>query len=94
LGRDCEIIADFSPGSDYEDWPDKDDDGYQPDFAAKHTIKTLLSMLKRRPCSLDDICTGMNIARNEALKYVTVLQNEGVVDMEEIAGKVFFKVVS
>ena len=94
LGTNCEIIADFSPGSDYEFLPDKDDDGYESDFTAKRTIKTLFSMLKRRPCSLDDICSGMDIARNEALKYVTYLKHEGVVCTEEKGGKIFFKVVS
>ena len=94
LGPNCEIIADFSPGPDNEFFEDKVDDGFGPHLAARNTTKTLFSMLKRRPCSLDDICSGMGIGRNEALKYVTVLQHKGVVCTEEKGGRVFFKVVS
>lgn len=94
LGPDCEIIADFSYGSITEFKPGKNSGVIEPDFVAKDTIKTLFSMLKRRPCSLDDICEGMTIARNEAVKYVTYLRHEGVVSTEEKEGKVFFKVVT
>lgn len=92
LGHNCEIIADFSLGPHYEFLPDKEEGGFEPDSRIKHSIKTLLSMLKRRPCSLDDICSGMGIARNEALKYVTDLQNKGIICSEEKGGKIFFKV--
>ena len=92
LGRNCEIIADFSLGPHYEFLPDKEGGGFEPDSRMKLSIKTLLSMLKRRPCSLDDICSGMGIARNEALKYVTDLQNKGIICSEEKGGKIFFKV--
>ncbi|MHC4123545.1 MAG: radical SAM protein, partial [Planctomycetota bacterium] len=43
LGHNCEIVADFST--------DKQDTGI------KTTAKSVLSMLKRRPCSVDDICS-------------------------------------
>ena len=86
LGSNCEIIADFST--------DNKSESFEPDFATKSTIKTLFSMLKRRPCSLDDICSGMGIARHEALKYVTDLLNKGVVCSEKKDDKIFFKVVS
>jgi wyosine [tRNA(Phe)-imidazoG37] synthetase (radical SAM superfamily) len=94
LGPNCEIIADFSPGLDYEFLPGEESESFEPDFATKSTIKTLFSMLKRRPCSLDDICSGMGIARHEALKYVTDLLNKGVVCSEKKGDKIFFKVVS
>jgi DNA-binding IclR family transcriptional regulator len=48
-------------------------------------------MLKRRPCSLNDICSGLGIHRNEALKYVTHFQQQGVVDSSEKDGTTFFK---
>ncbi len=44
--------------------------------ADRHLQRTqadVLSMLKRRPCSLQDICSGIGIARNEAIKHVTQL---------------------
>jgi len=37
----------------------------------------VLAMLRRRPCSLEDIAEGLNIHRNEASKYVQELQAEG-----------------
>ncbi len=94
LGPNCEIIADFSPGPDSEFLEDKGDDEIGPQFAARRKTKTLFSMLKRRPCSLEDICSAMGIGPNEALKYVTVLQHKGVIRSEKRGGRIFFKVVS
>ena len=51
---------------------------------------TLLSMLKRRPCSLSDICSALGISRNEALKYITHFQQQGVLDSKKKDGVVFF----
>ena len=53
--------------------------------------ETILAMLGRRPCSLSDICSGLGIGGSEALKYITQLQNEGVVKQQKRAGVVFFK---
>ena len=94
LGPNCEIIADFFSDLDYEFLKSEINTGFESDFAIKQTIKTLFSMLKRRPCSLDDICSSMDIARNEALKYVTDLQYKGVICSEEKGGKIFYKVIS
>ncbi len=76
LGENCEVIADFSPK-----------------YGGKHSESKeyVLSMLKRRPCSLNDICSGLGISRNEALKYISHFQHEGVIDSEEKDGTVFFK---
>ena len=51
----------------------------------------VLSMLKRRPCSLNDVCSGLSIGRVEALKYITHFQQQGVVDSELKGGITFFK---
>lgn len=62
--------------------------------AAKHMEakgEQLLSVLKRRPCTLNDICSGLGMAHNEALKYITLLQQQGVVDSERRDGIIFFK---
>jgi len=77
LGEKCEVIADFSPAR-----------------SGKHIesrAEDVLSVLKRRPCSLNDICSGLGIGRNEALKYIAHFQHEGVVDSEEKDGIIFFK---
>ncbi len=77
LGGKCEVVADFS---------------YQRctgHIGSK--AEDVLSMLKRRPCSLNDICSGLGIGRNEALKYISHFQQGGLVYSEEKGGILFFK---
>jgi predicted ArsR family transcriptional regulator len=57
-------------------------------------MEALLSMLKRRPCSLDDICSGLGIGHNEALKHISHLQQRGVINYEQKDGRIFFKASS
>ena len=77
IGQGCEVVA---------------------DFLSRHTRKhidskaeDILSMLKRRPCSLNDICSGLSIKHDEALKYITELREQGAINSEEKAGKIFFR---
>ena len=51
----------------------------------------VFSMLKRRPCTLNDICAGLGIAPNEAIKHVTDLQSRSLIVSEDKAGKMFFR---
>jgi predicted ArsR family transcriptional regulator len=37
----------------------------------------LLALLRRRPCTLEDMCRGLGLVPNEALKAVSVLFKEG-----------------
>ena len=77
LGENCQVVADFSPC-----------------YYGKHVeskAEDVLSMLKRRPCSLDDIAAGLRIDRKEALKYISYFQQQGVVNSEEKNGIIFFK---
>ena len=76
LGEKCEVIADFSPAGQGRHIEGKAED--------------LLSMLKRRPCSLSDICSALGISRNEALKYIALLQRQGVLDSQKKNGVIFF----
>ncbi len=79
LGPRCEVVADFSMsrhGRGLENKAEED----------------VLSILKRRPCSLNDICSGLGIGPNEALKYVTGLQRKGIIHSEKKDGRIFFKV--
>jgi wyosine [tRNA(Phe)-imidazoG37] synthetase (radical SAM superfamily) len=57
--------------------------------ADRHSI---LAMLKRRPCSLDDICSGLKIHRNEAIKHLTSLLDLGVIVSEKKGAAVFYKI--
>jgi wyosine [tRNA(Phe)-imidazoG37] synthetase (radical SAM superfamily) len=80
LGENCEVIADFPAGPSGRTVGSKAYD--------------VLSMLKRRPCSLNDVCLGLGIGRNEALKYITQLQRQGAVCCEHKDGTSFFKALS
>jgi len=77
LGEKCEVVADFSPARRGGNIEGK--------------AENLLSMLKRRPCSLSDICSALGIGRNEALKYIAHFQQQGVLDSEKKDGVIFFK---
>ena len=78
LGPKCEVVADFSLSHHGRGFENKAED--------------VLSILKRRPCSLNDICSGLGIGPNEALKYVTGLQHKGIIHSEKKDGRIFFKV--
>lgn len=90
LGDNCEIISDFS---DIQSG-DRQDGSSKLHLEMEGKTETLFSMLKRRPCSLDDICSAMRIVPNEALKYVTILNQKGVIDTEQRTGTTFYKVKS
>jgi wyosine [tRNA(Phe)-imidazoG37] synthetase (radical SAM superfamily) len=77
IGLRCEVIADFPL--------------LHSDKRMHSAAEDILSMLKRRPCSLDDICSGLGIHRNEALKHITELQQRKLIDSEVKNGRTFFK---
>jgi wyosine [tRNA(Phe)-imidazoG37] synthetase (radical SAM superfamily) len=77
LGPRCEVIADFAPQRCTERVVNKAQD--------------VLSVLKRRPCSLDDICSGLGISRTEALKYITHFKQQGLVHSEQKGDITFFE---
>jgi len=77
LGQKCEVVADFLHRHHRA--------------STKSRAEDILSMLKRRPCLLSDICSGLGISRNEALEYISCLQQQGVVHSEEKDGIIFFK---
>jgi len=77
LGQKCEVVPDASPARLGRDVECK--------------AENLLSMLKRRPCSLNDICSALGIARNEASKFITHFQQQGIVHSEGKNGIIFFR---
>jgi wyosine [tRNA(Phe)-imidazoG37] synthetase (radical SAM superfamily) len=80
LGANCEVVPDFSP--------------LHRSTGLESRAEDVLSMLKRRPCSLTDICSGLGIHRNEALKHVSHLQQRGLIGSENKGGIILFKAVS
>ncbi len=83
IGPNCEVIADFPK----KERPDK---GGQPPHKEGGQAEDLLSMLKRRPCSLEDICNGLGLEKNQASEYISRLQSRGLVCSEQRNGVMFF----
>jgi wyosine [tRNA(Phe)-imidazoG37] synthetase (radical SAM superfamily) len=91
IGQNCEVVTDFSPRCSSERNVTRADGEHQ--VIINHKAETLLSMLKRRPCSLDDICSGLGLHQNEALKYIGHLQSSRLIDSEKRDGLIFFKTI-
>jgi wyosine [tRNA(Phe)-imidazoG37] synthetase (radical SAM superfamily) len=83
IGPNCEVIADF---------PKKGQGGKAGQALQKDVgqAEDLLSMLKRRPCSLEDICNGLGLEKNQASEYISRLQGRGLVCSEQRNGVMFF----
>ena len=94
LGPMCEVVADFFQIQSYKHNSSKSEDSSESESLISRRAESMLSMLKRRPCSLDDICAGLGINQNEAQKYISNFQYNGLIESEEIGGIVFFKAVS
>jgi len=79
LGPKCEVVADFSTLS------------HQKNLQTK--AEYVLSILKRRPCSLEDICAGLSIHQAEALKYISHFKHQGIIISEQKDGRLFFRAI-
>jgi wyosine [tRNA(Phe)-imidazoG37] synthetase (radical SAM superfamily) len=90
LGPRCEVVADPSPH--HQALTEKEPRS-TPGTAAKttSTAQTLLSMLKRRPCSLSDIRASLGLSRNEAMKHISDLQNQGLIQSEKRGASTYYK---
>ncbi len=94
LGPKCEVVADFSPARNYKHNQSNPEIALGPHSAINPEAEALLSMLKRRPCSLNDICAGLGISHNEAQKHISDLKHRGIIQSDEKDGIVFFKTLS
>jgi len=77
LGGRTEVIADFR-GVHREG-----------EFAAKR--EDVLDLLRRRPCTIEDITAGLGMHTNEAAKYVTELLERGAIVAEAREGRSYYK---
>jgi len=77
LGDNCEIV------------------GAAPQAAAgPHSARTaqdVLSMLKRRPCSIDDIGSGLGIPRHEAEKHIEQLLSQDRIVVERQGATIYYR---
>ena len=76
LGKNCQIVTDFSTSR-------------CADFL-ENNEEHLLSMLKRRPCSINDICSALTLTPTEAVKYIARLQKKDLVHPTEKNGITFY----
>lgn len=77
LAPNCEVIADFVSSHCQRITDD--------------VSQTLLSMLKRRPCSLDDVCSSLGLDADDALRYLRGLEMKNVIRSENKEGQTFFR---
>ncbi len=76
FGSHAEVIAHFSATEE------------EHDFRARR--EDVLAMLRRRPCSIEDIACGMGIHRNEAVKYIGEMERDGRIRSEVRAGTLYY----
>jgi len=53
----------------------------------------ILDMLRRRPCSLEDVADGLGIPAHQASKYIEELEAAGAVTRQEVYGTLYYKPV-
>jgi wyosine [tRNA(Phe)-imidazoG37] synthetase (radical SAM superfamily) len=56
------------------------------------TETDILSVLRRRPCSLDDLCTGLAVERRAVLDHLARLEAHGIVTSERRGDITYFQI--
>ncbi|MBW2020665.1 MAG: radical SAM protein [Deltaproteobacteria bacterium] len=77
LGKEAEVIAPFRGSEKHERRANVEED--------------LLSLLARRPCTLDDISSGLTVHKNEVLKYLEPLVRNHTIDMVKKGSVVYYQ---
>ena len=77
LYKKAEVIADYSNVHK------------QQDFSARR--EDVLTLLQRRPCSVEDIAAGLGLHRNEVVKYVEELSLEGKIEAKPQNQRLYYK---
>ena len=78
LHENAEIVTDYETVDTREDLSIRSED--------------VLVLLEHRPCSVDDIGTGLGLHRNEAIKYIDKLCLEGRIQPKVQNGRVYYVV--
>ncbi len=60
----------------------------QTEFVAGR--EEILQMLRRRPCSVDDIADGLDMHRNEVIKYLEELNADNLLEESTSDGRLFY----
>ncbi|RKY12625.1 MAG: radical SAM protein [Planctomycetota bacterium] len=77
LYEKAEVIADYR------------DVHKERDFTARR--EDILTLLQRRPCSIEDIAAGLGLHRNEVVKYVEELSLEGKIETKPQNQQLYYK---
>jgi len=77
LYKKAEVIADYSNVHK------------QQDFSVRR--EDVLTLLKRRPCSVEDVAAGLGLHRNEVVKYVEELSAEGKIEAKPQNQQLYYK---
>lgn len=77
LGPTAEIIAPL-------------DADYGGDRQHQHNERDVLDMLRRRPCTTDDIAAGLGMHPNDVIKYVVALKGRGLIRSEQKRGDAYY----
>jgi len=76
LADNAEIIADYRQVHAQEKFVVKQND--------------ILELLRRRPCSIEDIAQGLGLHRNEVVKYVEDLSSQGKIDTQVQNNRLYY----
>ena len=90
LGPRCEVVADPAPVHHQRLGEQAATAAVSPS-PADSISQTLLSMLKRRPCSLNDIRASLGLSEGDATKHIAELQSQGLVRSEDRGTTTFYR---
>ena len=79
LHKNAEVIADYRNVHK------------QQDFSAQ--CEDVLTLLKRRPCSIEDVSAGLGLHRNEVVKYVEELSSEAKIEAKPQNKQLYYKAI-
>jgi len=78
LGERAEVIADFRGVHRKSEFTARRDD--------------VLDLLRRRPCTVNDLAAGLGMHTNEVVKYITELLERGAISADTRANRTYYKV--
>lgn len=55
------------------------------------SVQSIIELLKRRPCTIDDVSRGLEIHRNEAIKHIDTLTKRGVISSMRRDNSVYYR---
>ena len=92
LGAKAEVIADFAAMPHKRGIKEQSETAGKSPSKGKNRKEALFSVLKRRPCSIEDLCSGLGWSRDEVLKHVNYLLENDTIISEEKSDIIYFRV--